>query len=83
MPPFSRPGALAPHPSASASPGPDPDVRLWPVIDVEEVRKGVKTYTNWATYPQLYANGNLIGGLEVVKELVEEEKLLEEIEQSC
>lgn len=27
----------------------------------------LKTYSNWPTYPQLYANGELVGGLDIVK----------------
>ena len=32
---------------------------------------GLKTYSNWPTYPQLYVNGELLGGVDIVKELVE------------
>ncbi|KAK9501495.1 hypothetical protein O3M35_012210 [Rhynocoris fuscipes] len=35
----------------------------------EEVRQGLKKYSNWPTYPQVYVNGELIGGLDVVEEL--------------
>jgi len=35
------------------------------------VRAGLKTYSDWPTYPQLYAGGNLVGGLDIVKEMVE------------
>ncbi|KAA3679770.1 uncharacterized protein DEA37_0014555 [Paragonimus westermani] len=35
----------------------------------EEVRQGLKTFSNWPTYPQLYVKGELIGGLDIVKEL--------------
>jgi len=31
---------------------------------------GLKEYSNWPTYPQLYINGELIGGLDIIKELV-------------
>ncbi len=31
----------------------------------------MKIYSNWPTYPQLYAGGTLVGGLDVVKELIE------------
>lgn len=37
----------------------------------EEVRQGLKKFSNWPTYPQLYAHGKLIGGLDIVKELKE------------
>ncbi|XP_034292373.1 glutaredoxin-3 [Pantherophis guttatus] len=39
------------------------------IFSDEEVRQGLKTYSNWPTYPQLYVNGELIGGLDIVKEL--------------
>lgn len=32
-----------------------------------QVRQGLKTYSNWPTYPQLYVKGELIGGLDIVK----------------
>ena len=35
------------------------------------VSLGLKTFSNWPTYPQLYANGELLGGLDIVKELIE------------
>jgi len=37
----------------------------------EEVRQGLKEYSKWPTYPQLYAKGKLIGGLDIIKELIE------------
>ena len=37
----------------------------------EEVRQGLKTFSNWPTYPQVYVNGELIGGLDIVQELKE------------
>ncbi|KAL7990513.1 hypothetical protein Chor_013943 [Crotalus horridus] len=39
------------------------------IFSDEEVRQGLKTYSNWPTYPQLYVNGEFIGGLDIVKEL--------------
>ena len=35
----------------------------------DEVRQALKTYSNWPTYPQLYVSGELIGGLDIIKEL--------------
>ena len=45
------------------------------ILSDEEVRQGLKTFSNWPTYPQLYADGKLLGGLDVVKELQEEGEL--------
>lgn len=33
------------------------------------MRQGLKAYSNWPTYPQLYVGGELIGGLDIMKEL--------------
>ncbi|ORY03605.1 thioredoxin [Basidiobolus meristosporus CBS 931.73] len=41
------------------------------ILSDEEVRQGLKEYSNWPTYPQLYVNGELVGGLDIVKELIE------------
>lgn len=49
------------------------------ILSDEEVRQGLKKYSNWPTYPQLYANGNLVGGLDIVQELVAEGSLLDEL----
>lgn len=36
---------------------------------------GLKTYSDWPTYPQLYVKGELLGGLDIVKELAESGEL--------
>jgi len=41
------------------------------ILQDEEVRQGLKTYSDWPTYPQLYINGELIGGLDIVMEMSE------------
>jgi len=46
------------------------------ILEDEEVRQGLKTYSNWQTYPQVYVKGELIGGLDIVKELQETGELL-------
>ncbi|XP_062859718.1 glutaredoxin 3 [Trichomycterus rosablanca] len=46
------------------------------ILQDEEVRQGLKTYSNWPTYPQLYVKGELIGGLDIIKELKENGELL-------
>ncbi|CAJ0589542.1 unnamed protein product [Cylicocyclus nassatus] len=43
------------------------DYGTFDILKDEEVRQGLKTYSNWPTYPQLYLNGELLGGLDVVK----------------
>jgi len=45
------------------------------ILQDQSVRDGLKKFSNWPTFPQLYANSKLVGGLDVVKELVEEKEL--------
>jgi glutaredoxin-related protein len=39
-------------------------------LEDEEIRQGLKEYSDWPTFPQLYVKGELVGGLDIVKELV-------------
>lgn len=39
------------------------------ILEDEDIRQGLKAYSNWPTYPQLYVNGNFLGGLDIVREL--------------
>ena len=39
------------------------------VLADEEVRQGVKQYSSWPTFPQLYVNGELVGGCDIITEL--------------
>ena len=48
------------------------------IFSDNEVREGLKAYTNWKTYPQLYVQGKFIGGVDIVKELHDENELEEE-----
>ena len=41
------------------------------IFSVEDVRQGLKKYSNWPTYPQVYVKGELVGGLDIIKELKE------------
>ncbi len=39
------------------------------IFEDQEVREALKEYSNWPTYPQLYINGELIGGCDIVMDL--------------
>jgi monothiol glutaredoxin len=39
------------------------------VLADPEVRQGLKEYSNWPTFPQLYVDGQLVGGCDIVTEL--------------
>jgi len=56
------------------------DFSSFNILEDEDVRQGIKDYSKWPTFPQLYINGDLVGGLDVMKEMHEEEELLEAIE---
>lgn len=52
------------------------------ILEDEEVRQGLKTYSNWPTYPQLYVNGEMVGGLDIIKELEESGDLINTLKGS-
>jgi len=39
------------------------------VLEDPEVRQGIKDYSNWPTVPQLYVNGEFIGGTDIMNEM--------------
>ena len=39
------------------------------IFEDPEIREGLKAYSNWPTFPQLYINGELIGGADIVVEM--------------
>ena len=41
------------------------------VLADPDIRAGIKAYANWPTIPQLYVNGELVGGADIVRELYE------------
>ncbi|KAL8691528.1 MAG: hypothetical protein Q9218_003271 [Villophora microphyllina] len=41
------------------------------ILADEDVRQGLKTFSDWPTFPQLYAGGEFVGGLDIVKEEIE------------
>jgi monothiol glutaredoxin len=45
------------------------------VLEDEEVRQGVKEYANWPTVPQLYVNGQFVGGSDIMMEMFESGEL--------
>ena len=45
------------------------------VLENEEIRQGIKTYSDWPTIPQLYVKGKFVGGSDIVKEMFEKGEL--------
>ena len=45
------------------------------IFEDPEVREGLKAYSNWPTFPQLYVDGKLVGGCDIVTSLSESGEL--------
>ena len=45
------------------------------VLEDDEVRQGIKDYANWPTIPQLYINGQFVGGSDIVGEMFQSGEL--------
>jgi monothiol glutaredoxin len=39
------------------------------ILEDHEIREGLKAYSNWPTFPQLYVNGELVGGSDIVEQM--------------
>jgi monothiol glutaredoxin len=47
------------------------DLKTVNVLEDDEVRSGIKEYANWPTIPQLYVNGEFVGGSDIMMEMYE------------
>ena len=45
------------------------------VLENNEIREGIKEYSQWPTIPQLYVNGEFLGGCDIVSEMFESGEL--------
>jgi monothiol glutaredoxin len=39
------------------------------VLESDDIRNGIKTYSNWPTIPQLYVKGEFVGGCDIIREM--------------
>ena len=53
------------------------------VLEDDEVRQAVKEYANWPTIPQLYINGEFIGGTDIMAEMEESGELQKLLPESA
>lgn len=51
------------------------------IFEDPELREALKTYSSWPTYPQLYVNGELIGGSDIIVEMYKSGELQELVKQ--
>ncbi len=52
------------------------------VLEDEEVRQGVKDFANWPTIPQLYVNGEFVGGSDIMMEMFESGELKQVLDKA-
>jgi monothiol glutaredoxin len=45
------------------------DLKTVNVLEDEEIRQGIKTYSDWPTIPQLFVNGEFVGGSDIMTEM--------------
>ena len=45
------------------------------VLQDDELRQGIKTFTDWPTIPQLYVKGEFVGGSDIVREMFQSGEL--------
>jgi monothiol glutaredoxin len=55
------------------------DLQTVNVLEDEAIRQGIKEYANWPTIPQLYINGEFIGGSDIMMEMYQSGELQQEL----
>lgn len=51
------------------------------VLESDELRQGIKDYSNWPTVPQLYVKGEFVGGCDIVREMFQAGELQDLLKQ--
>jgi monothiol glutaredoxin len=51
------------------------DIKTVNVLEDDPVRQGIKQYANWPTIPQLYVNGEFVGGSDIMMEMYQSGEL--------
>ncbi|KAM0726612.1 Glutaredoxin-related protein 5, mitochondrial [Formica fusca] len=52
------------------------------VLKNEELRQGIKDFSNWPTIPQVYINGDFVGGCDILLEMHKNGELIEELKKA-
>lgn len=53
------------------------------ILDNQELREGLKVYSSWPTYPQLYVSGELVGGCDIIMEMSENGELAKLLKEAA
>nr|CAD7197956.1 unnamed protein product [Timema douglasi] len=52
------------------------------VLKDEDLREGIKTYSNWPTIPQVFINGEFVGGCDIMLQMHQNGELIEELRKA-
>ena len=52
------------------------------IFEDPELRDALKSYSNWPTYPQLYVNGELVGGSDILTEMFQKGELQQLLDEA-
>ena len=47
------------------------------ILESDELRQGIKSYSNWPTIPQLYVKGEFVGGCDITREMFQSGELVQ------
>ena len=50
------------------------------VLKNEDLRQGIKSYSDWPTIPQLYVKGEFVGGCDIIREMFQSGELQQHLE---
>ena len=59
------------------------DFETFDVLSDGDIREGIKAYSNWPTIPQLYIDGEFMGGCDVMIEMYQNGELQEVVEKAA
>ncbi|TPW26794.1 Grx4 family monothiol glutaredoxin [Pararhizobium mangrovi] len=51
------------------------------VLESDDLRQGIKEYSNWPTIPQLYVKGEFVGGCDIIREMFQASELQGHLEE--
>ncbi|XP_072350395.1 glutaredoxin-related protein 5, mitochondrial-like [Scyliorhinus torazame] len=55
--------------------------RAYNVLEDQEIRQGIKNYSNWPTIPQIYFDGEFVGGCDILLQMHQNGDLVEELKK--
>jgi monothiol glutaredoxin len=58
------------------------EYKTYDVLQDENLREGIKTFSKWPTIPQLYVKGEFVGGCDIIREMFESGELKEYFEKN-